>query len=48
MKIDLKNSSSRNYAYAKAIQIVYNTGLWDWGGNYTKEQGHASLYIQTL
>jgi hypothetical protein len=35
---DLKNPSSRNYAYAKAIQIVYNTGLWVWGGNYTKEK----------
>jgi hypothetical protein len=32
---DLKNSKSPNHIYAKAIEIVSKTGLWNWGGNYT-------------
>ena len=42
---DLKNSSSKNYAYAKAVQIASNTGLWVWGGNYnrTKDAHHFTF-----
>jgi len=33
---DLKNPKSANYKAAKAIEIAKNTGLWNWGGNYSK------------
>ena len=33
---DLNNKKSKNHKYAKAIDILQKTGLWVWGGNYTK------------
>ena len=35
---DLKNSKRANHKYAKAIEIVSKTGLWNWGGNYSKNK----------
>ena len=33
---DLKNKNSANHQYAKAIDVLQKTGLWVWGGNYSK------------
>jgi hypothetical protein len=33
---DVKNKKSKNYKYAKAIDILQKTGKWVWGGNYSK------------
>jgi len=35
---DVKNSRSTDYKAAKAIEIAKNTGLWNWGGNYSKNK----------
>jgi len=35
---DLKNPSSSNYQAAKAIEIVANSGLFKWGGNYNNNK----------
>ena len=42
---DVKNPSSKNYKYAKAIQILASTGKFYWGGNYsgTKDTHHFTF-----
>ena len=42
---DVKNKKSKNYKYAKAIDILQKTGLWKWGGNYnnTKDAHHFTF-----
>jgi hypothetical protein len=42
---DVKNKKSKNYKYAKAVDILQKTGLWVWGGNYkkTKDAHHFTF-----